>query len=96
LKRLHLSPKAQSDLAEIWDFTAENWGTARAEGYVRAIQKACNGLCDGSSASTAIDHVRQGYRKRIVGSHLLLFRESDDTIAVIRNLHKRMDPDRHL
>ena len=96
MKRLHLSPKAQSDLAEIWDFTTENWGTARAEGYVRAIRKACNGLCDGSSDSTAIDHVRQGYRKRIVGSHLLLFRETDDTIAVIRILHQRMDPDRHL
>ena len=95
MKRLHLSPKAQSDLEEIWDFTAENWGAARAESYVRAIAQACKGLCDGSGASTAIDHVRQGYRKRIVGSHLLLFRESDDTIAVIRNLHKRMDPDKH-
>jgi plasmid stabilization system protein ParE len=30
-----LSPRAQADLEEIWDYSVEIWGTDRAEHYVR-------------------------------------------------------------
>jgi plasmid stabilization system protein ParE len=32
-----LSPRAQRDMVEIWDYTAENWGDDQAESYVLAI-----------------------------------------------------------
>ena len=35
-----LSPAAQADLSEIWDYTAEHWGEAQAERYTRRIRDA--------------------------------------------------------
>jgi hypothetical protein len=32
-----LSPRAQADLEEIWDYSEEIWGTDRAERYVRDL-----------------------------------------------------------
>ncbi len=35
-----LSPAAQANLGEIWDYTCERWGDSQAEIYVRDIQRA--------------------------------------------------------
>jgi plasmid stabilization system protein ParE len=32
-----LTPRAQRDLAEIWDYTAERWGLDQAETYTRQL-----------------------------------------------------------
>ena len=34
-----LSPRAQADLDDIWDYSCERWGDDRAESYVRSIDK---------------------------------------------------------
>ena len=43
-----LSPAAQADLSEIWDYTARHWGEAQAERYTRDIQATCEALSGGS------------------------------------------------
>ena len=35
--RFVLSPRAESDLDEIWDYTAERWGLDQTETYTRDI-----------------------------------------------------------
>ncbi|WP_368072138.1 type II toxin-antitoxin system RelE/ParE family toxin [Actinomyces sp. oral taxon 175] len=42
------------------------------------------------------DEVRPGYRSRAVGSHVVFYVISDGGVDVIRVLHQRMDPDRHV
>lgn len=43
------------------------------------------------------DSVRMGYRGFQVQSHIVFYRQTDDeTVQIIRVLHKRMDLDRHL
>jgi toxin ParE1/3/4 len=32
-----LSPRAQADIEEIWDYSVDIWGTDRAERYVRDL-----------------------------------------------------------
>ena len=32
-----LSPRAQADLDEIWDYSAKHWGENRAEVYIREL-----------------------------------------------------------
>ena len=44
----------------------------------------------------ACDEIREGYRRYGIGSHLVLFVETEDSVDVIRILHQRMDPARHL
>lgn len=42
------------------------------------------------------DYVREGCRVLSVGSHAAYYTVMPDTVHVIRVLHGRMDPDRHL
>nr|WP_244098424.1 type II toxin-antitoxin system RelE/ParE family toxin [Burkholderia ambifaria] len=37
-----------------------------------------------------------GYWRYMVGSHVVFYRETADSLDVIRVLHQRMDVDRHL
>lgn len=47
-------------------------------------------------AAGACDEIREGYRRYSIGSHMLFYMESPGGVDVIRILHQRMDPSRHL
>ena len=91
-----LSPAAQVDLSEIWDYTAKHWGEAQAERYIRDIQVACEGLSDGTLVGLSAEEIRAGYRKIAVGSHVMYYREREGALEIVRILHRRMDVSRHL
>ncbi|MFT4164860.1 MAG: type II toxin-antitoxin system RelE/ParE family toxin [Microlunatus sp.] len=96
MRNYRLSPKAQRDLASIWDYTEEHWGADQAETYVREIGAAVERIADDPRRGHRCDDVRKGYRQYGIGSHVLFYLESDDAVDVIRILHQRMDPARHL
>lgn len=85
-----LSPAAISDIAAIWDYTAERWSADQADRYTDDIKDACEALCSGRKVGRPVD-VRPGYMKYAVGSHMLYFRQMDDWIVIVRILHQRMD-----
>lgn len=89
---LRLSPAAQSDIADIWDFTAERWSVDQAEHYVSRIRDGLEDLAAGRRSSRTADHIWPGYRACIVGSHIAYFRIDADNLVVIRILHQSMDP----
>jgi toxin ParE1/3/4 len=92
MKGYLLSPLAVSDLSDIWDYSAREWGVRQAERYVLNIRDACESLASGRQRGQSAEHVRAGYRRQIVGSHVLFFRVTPDGfIDVVRILHQRMD-----
>ena len=91
-----LSPAAQADLEDIWDYTVRRWGEAQAENYTRNIQAACEALSEGTMISRSAEEIRAGYRKVTVGSHVMFFRMQSDVVEIIRILHQSMDVERHL
>ncbi|WP_407519876.1 type II toxin-antitoxin system RelE/ParE family toxin [Methylobacterium oryzisoli] len=91
-----LTPQAQADVAEIWDYTAERWSREQAASYLRAIRDACEDLACCRRISRPVD-VKLGYFKATVKSHLIIFRRDDaGLVMVVRILHGRMDVERHL
>jgi toxin ParE1/3/4 len=98
VSRYVLSPAAQADLEQIWDYTCERWNDDQAEAYVRVIQHAIELVADNALIGTPCDEVRTGYRRHTAGSHTLYYRvgAGGDLVDVVRILHKRMDVDRHL
>ena len=96
MNRATLSPRAQADLDEIWDFTAERWGLDQAESYLRLLQGAIEAIAAEPQRGRACDDIRTGYRKYPVGSHVLFYRPTATDIDVVRILHQRMDVTRHL
>jgi toxin ParE1/3/4 len=95
MSRYVLSPRARADLDDIWNYTAQRWGTDQAEEYLRLLQSAIDTVADEPRKGRASDEVRQGYRKYAAGSHMLFYRVIDTGIDVIRILHSRMDFERH-
>lgn len=91
-----LTPAAQHDLSSIWDYTKERWGIAQAELCVRDIEAAIVRVADDPRRGPACDEVAREYRRYAIGRHLLFYVERADGVDVVRILHQRMDPSRHL
>ncbi|WP_156761051.1 type II toxin-antitoxin system RelE/ParE family toxin [Microbacterium karelineae] len=90
------TPAAQRDLSGIWDFTEERWSPAQAETYILEIRAAIERIATDPDRGHRCDDIREGYRRYRIGSHLVFYVVTDDSIDVIRVLHQRMEPGRHL
>lgn len=91
-----LTPAAVRDLSSIWDYTQEHWTAQQAEIYVTEIQVAIERIAERPERGRQCDEIRQGYRRYAIGSHLIFYIQGADSVDVIRILHQRMDPTRHL
>ncbi len=96
MSRYVVSPRAQEDLDEIWDYTAEHWGIDQAEAYIRLLQGAIETVASDPRKGRPCDEVRVGYRKYSAGSHVVFYRSIKAGIDIVRILHGRMDFERHL
>jgi toxin ParE1/3/4 len=96
MSRFILSPRARDDLDGIWNYTVRIWDMYQAERYLRRIAEAVDLVAETPALGRNCDHIRDGYRKYPVGSHVLFYRLTDDGIDVVRILHSQMDFDRHL
>lgn len=94
--RYLLSPRAQADLTEIWDYTARRWGLAQAETYLRQLRQDIETVAAQPSIGRPCPELRAGYVRYPSGSHVLFYRRIDDGIDVVRILHERMDFGRHV
>jgi toxin ParE1/3/4 len=96
-----LSPLALADLSDIWDYTYNNWGANQADEYVLAIHAGCEALAQtlasGRPVGQSAEHIRTGYRKHLIGSHVIFFRcQTADRVDVVRILNQRIDVAVHL
>jgi toxin ParE1/3/4 len=91
-----LTPAAQRDLSLIWDYTEGRWDAVQAETYINEIRAAVERVADDPRRGHPCDEIRPGYRRYSIGSHLLFYFPHPDGVSVIRVLHQRMDPTRHL
>lgn len=96
MAQYRLTPAAQRDLSSIWDYTAERWDGQQAETYVLEIRSAIERISEQPERGRSIDEIRAGYRRYAIGSHLIFFIARTGGVDVIRILHQRMDPTRHL
>jgi len=90
-----LTPRAESDLEEIWLYTFKTWSPQQADRYHNDIVDVFEGLAAGQKTGRPVD-VRDGYFKYPAGSHMVFYRLADDGLVVVRVLHKRMDVERNL
>ncbi len=91
-----LTPRAQTDLDEIWDYTVDRWGFGQAETYTRQVWKDIATVADRPTLGRECPEVRRGYRMYPSGSHVLFYRHAADGIDVVRILHERMDYERNI
>jgi toxin ParE1/3/4 len=95
-RRIHVSESAESDLVGIWQYSLEQWGELQADKYLDELDSGIRKLADDPEIGFKRDYVRDGYRALFVGSHAVYYTVTPDAVHIIRVLHGRMDPDRHL
>ena len=95
MTRVAFSEAAIADLRDIWLYSAETWGVSQADRYTDEIEATCRDLAVGRKAGRKVAE-RPGYVRFPIARHLILFKERDGGIVVMRILHQRMDIERHL
>ncbi len=91
-----LSPLAEADLDEIWDYSADRWGNDQANGYLALIRGVIERVAKRPSWGRSCDEIRRGYFRIAAGSHVVFYNRRAHEIVIVRVLHQSMDFARHL
>jgi toxin ParE1/3/4 len=94
--KIELTKAADQDLVDIFDYGIENFGPEQAERYVAALRAKMATVAENPSFGVNYDAVRDRVRRYESVSHAIYYRIIDGGIRVIRVLHGRMDPGRHI
>lgn len=87
---------AESDLGDIWRYTAEHWGIEQADRYIRNLESHFQAIADNPSRGRACDEIREGYFRIPVGSYFIFYSVSRSVVSIARILHQRRDFRRHI
>lgn len=109
MTRLRVSRLAQADLASILRTSLENWGDRGRARYAALLAAAMERATTDPRGPMTKDrtdlapgirsfHIRHLRREHGVGApvHVLYYRATDASIEIVRVLHERTAPQRHL
>ncbi|HWA91915.1 MAG TPA: type II toxin-antitoxin system RelE/ParE family toxin [Rhizomicrobium sp.] len=94
--RLVLLATARGDLKSVARYSEKEWGRARKSQYMAALRARLVALLEHQKLGIARPDLGAGYRSLLVGSHVVFYRLAASEVRVVRVLHQRMDPKRHL
>jgi len=96
MSNYHLSPRARSDLREIWRHSVDGWGTEQAKRYQYLLRQAIERIAADPRLGRSCEDIRAGYRRYSAQAHMVFFPIGANGIDIIRVLHQSMDFPRHL
>ena len=85
-------PRAKSDLAEIWDYIADDT-EARADAFVEKIDRKFQTLAARPLIGRLRDELAEGLRSFPAGRYIIFYLSLQDGIEVVRVLHSARDLD---
>jgi len=91
-----LTPRARTDLEEVWDYTVATWSLAQAELYHHLIVAAFEALAAEPDKGLDVGDLRPGYLRWTVGMHFVFYCKADYGVEIVRVLHQQRDIPRHL
>ncbi|MEM7569231.1 MAG: type II toxin-antitoxin system RelE/ParE family toxin [Pseudomonadota bacterium] len=91
-----LTPGAEADLEGIWDYSADTWSIAQANKYIDQLVVHFEALADKPGLAAPCEHIRAGYRYVHAERHVIYLRTTESGIEIVRILHDRMLPRKHL
>jgi toxin ParE1/3/4 len=94
--QLVISPAAKSDLKEIYQYGVQQWGAEQSAHYLDAIKQRLWLLLTQPMLGAERPELLTNTRSLAIQSHIVFYRLNDDQIEIIRVLHARQDPLRHL
>ena len=90
------SQRAKDDLKDIYFYSLKKWGDDKAVEYLMQIDAGLQKLISNPKLGKSREYIRQGYRSIQINRHVAYYRVHGDEINIIRVLHERMLPSKHL
>ena len=91
-----LTQDADRDVAQIYQDGSDMFGAIQAEKYARDMAKRFSFLAEKKIQGADCSHVVPQLRRADYVSHAIYYRHTDYGVLILRILHGRMDPGRHL
>lgn len=88
--------EAENDVLDIHDYTIETFGLNQWVLYEQGLKAVFENLRTNPLLGTDRSSVKRNVRRILFGSHVIYYRLDLDEIVVMRILHQRQDPGRHL
>lgn len=96
MPRYDFAEQAERDLEAIIDYTLEHWGQRQATDYLNQLETLAETLAERPDIGVKRDALFDGLISFPYRSHILYYVKQRHGITIVRVLHKRMDPERHL
>ena len=96
MRKVRKHALAESDLIDIWQYGFAEWGAHQADKYLDELDKNIALLAEHPEMGSKRDYVREGYRVLFINRHAVYYTVTPSAVHIIRVLHSRMDPERHL
>jgi toxin ParE1/3/4 len=94
--RLEFAREALRDLDAIYVHGLMEFGPAQADAYADLLAATMRLICDHPAITPLLPDRTDNLRRRGTGVHSIFFTAETDCIRIVRILHQRMDPERHL
>jgi toxin ParE1/3/4 len=90
MKRIVFTPAAREDLMAIGLYIAVD-SPERAESFVAELEAKARHLAEWSGGHPARDDISPGLRAAVHGRYLLLYRDLEDEVRIVRIVHGARD-----
>lgn len=90
-----LSPEAEQDLSDIFDYTEIEFGLDQAVQYLKDLEHCFIQLCNNSNIGRERTEIREALYSFVSQSHVVFYRILNDRLRVVRVLHGSRDLPRH-
>jgi toxin ParE1/3/4 len=95
-RAVHYTTAAEADIEAIAEYTLRVWGEEQREFYLALLEECCEGIIPTRlHFARPVPHYPT-LRSWRVEHHVVYFRRSQDGIEIVRILHERQVPARHL
>lgn len=96
MRQVRIHALAESDLIDIWQYGFAEWGAQQADKYLDELDTCIKSLAEHPEMGSNRDYVRAGYRVLFANRHVVYYTVTPSAVHIVRVLHARMDPERHL
>ena len=94
--KFHLSAKAKTDIADIWQYTNKAWGSKQADNYLDTLYNRLIWLTRNTTIWRQRNDILEGLYSCREGRHIIYFRNQENIIEIARILHDSMDAPQNL
>ena len=92
MAKFELTKKAVEDLADIWNYTYENWSEHQADKYYQLLIESFKEIAGNPGIGKNCSGILEGLRGLKVGRHIIFFRMMEgQNVEITRILHEQMD-----